>query len=167
MSDTEPMSSPGEAAAERIQAIGQQLRQQLETVIFGQSQVIDLLLVGLLSEGHVLLEGLPGTAKTTLVKCLAQLLHLDFNRIQLTPDMLPAEITGTSVYDMNTREFSFKKGPIFTDLLLADEINRTPPKTQSALLEAMEEHQVTADGTRHLLSSLFTVVATLNPIEFE
>jgi MoxR-like ATPase len=167
MSNPEPISSPGEAAAERIKAIGQQLRQQLETVIFGQSQVIDLLLVGLLSEGHVLLEGLPGTAKTTLVKCLAQLLHLDFNRIQLTPDMLPAEITGTSVYDMNTREFSFKKGPIFTDLLLADEINRTPPKTQSALLEAMEEHQVTADGRRHALSSLFTVVATLNPIEFE
>ena len=167
MSDNAPISSPGEAAAAKISAIGQQLRQQLQTVIFGQAQVIDLLLVGLLSEGHVLLEGLPGTAKTTLVKCLAQLLQLEFNRIQLTPDMLPAEITGTSVFDMNTRAFSFKKGPIFTDLLLADEINRTPPKTQSALLEAMEEHQVTADGTRHPLSSLFTVVATLNPIEFE
>lgn len=167
MSDTEPMFSPGEAAASRISAIGNQLRAQLESVIFGQSQVIDLLLVGLLSEGHVLIEGLPGTAKTTLVKSLAQLLHLDYNRIQLTPDMLPAEITGTSVYDLNTREFSFKQGPIFTDLLLADEINRTPPKTQSALLEAMEEHQVTADGHQHKLSELFTVIATLNPIEFE
>jgi len=167
MSDTEPLSSPGEAAASRISGIGHQLRQQLETVIFGQAQVIELLLVGLLSEGHVLLEGLPGIAKTTLVKCLAQLLHLDYNRIQLTPDMLPAEITGTSVYDLNTREFSFKQGPIFTDLLLADEINRTPPKTQSALLEAMEEHQVTADGRQHRLSDLFTVFATLNSIEFE
>jgi len=171
MSDTEflsgPESSPGEAAASRISAVGQQLRQQLETVIFGQAQVLDLLLVGLLSEGHVLLEGLPGTAKTTLVKSLAQLLHLDYNRIQLTPDMLPAEITGTSVFDLNTREFSFKKGPIFTDLLLADEINRTPPKTQSALLEAREEHQVTADGRQHKLSDLFTVIATLNPIELE
>src|SRR5262249_5409739 len=145
----------------------QKLRQQLETVIFGQSAAIDLLLVGLLSEGHVLIEGLPGTAKTTLVKTLAQLLHLDFRRIQLTPDMLPAEITGTSIYDLNTRSFSFRPGPIFTDLLLADEINRTPPKTQSALLEAMEEHQVTADGEKHALSPLFTVIATLNPIEFE
>jgi MoxR-like ATPase len=155
------------AAADRIRAIADQLRRQLETVIFGQSQVIDLLLIGLLSEGHMLIEGLPGTAKTTLVKSLAQLLHMDFKRIQLTPDMLPAEITGTSIYDLNSRSFSFKQGPVFTDLLLADEINRTPPKTQSALLEAMEEHQVTADGQKHALSPLFTVVATLNPIEFE
>ena len=161
------LSSPGEAAVERISGLGQTLRQALESVIFGQSQVIDLLLVGLLAEGHVLLEGLPGTAKTTLVKCLARLLHLDYSRIQLTPDMLPAEITGTSIYELNTREFSFKNGPVFTDLLLADEINRTPPKTQSALLEAMEERQVTADGQQHALSPLFTVIATLNPIEFE
>lgn len=157
----------GDTAATAIQAIAQKLHQQLETVIFGQSTAIDLLLVGLLSEGHVLIEGLPGTAKTTLVKTLAQLLHMDFRRIQLTPDMLPAEITGTSIYDLNTRNFSFRQGPIFTDLLLADEINRTPPKTQSALLEAMEEHQVTADGEKHALSPLFTVIATLNPIEFE
>lgn len=151
----------------RVQALADTLRTQLETVIFGQSQAIELLLVGLLSEGHVLIEGLPGTAKTTLVKSLARLLQLDFNRIQLTPDMLPAEITGTSVYDLNSRAFSFRPGPIFTDVLLADELNRTPPKTQSALLEAMEEHQVTADGQRHVLSPLFTVIATLNPIEFE
>jgi MoxR-like ATPase len=165
--DSEPIQSVHNTAASRIKQIADSLRQQLETVIFGQSQVIDLLLVGLLSDGHVLIEGLPGTAKTTLVKSLAQLLKLNFNRIQLTPDMLPAEITGTSIYDLNTREFAFKQGPIFTDLLLADEINRTPPKTQSALLEAMEEHQVTADGKRYELSPLFTVVATLNPIEFE
>ncbi len=154
-------------AAPHIQQIAQRLQERLETVIFGQDAVINLLLVGLFSEGHMLIEGLPGIAKTTLVKCLAQLLQLDFNRVQLTPDMLPAEITGTSVYDLNARSFSFRKGPIFTDLLLADEINRTPPKTQSALLEAMEEHQVTADGEKHLLSPLFTVIATLNPIEFE
>jgi MoxR-like ATPase len=161
------MPNGEETAANRIQEIAQRLHRQLEAVVFGQGPVIDLLLIGLLSEGHVLLEGLPGTAKTTLVKTLAQLLHLDFNRIQLTPDMLPAEITGTSIYDLNTRSFSFRPGPIFTDLLLADEINRTPPKTQSALLEAMEEHQLTVDGTRHPLSPLFTVIATLNPIEFE
>lgn len=167
--ETAPESthSTAEAAAAQIQGVAQELHRHLETVIFGQSKVIDLLLIGLLSEGHMLLEGLPGTAKTTLVKCLAQLLQLDFSRIQLTPDMLPAEITGTSVYDLNSRSFSFKKGPIFTDLLLADEINRTPPKTQSALLEAMEEHQVTVDGQRNPLSPLFTVIATLNPIEFE
>lgn len=156
-----------ESATTSIQQVAQNLREQLSSVVFGQSDAIDLLLVGVLSEGHVLIEGLPGTAKTTLVKTLAQLLNLDFRRIQLTPDMLPAEITGTSVYDLNTRGFSFRKGPVFTDLLLADEINRTPPKTQSALLEAMEEHQVTADGEKHALSPLFTVIATLNPIEFE
>lgn len=167
MTEPEALPANGETAAARIQGIAKNLHQQLETVIFGQSQVIDLLLISLLSEGHVLLEGLPGTAKTTLVKCLAQLLRLNFNRIQLTPDMLPAEITGTSVYDLNTRNFSFKQGPIFTDLLLADEINRTPPKTQSALLEAMEEHQVTSDGQKNELSPLFTVIATLNPIELE
>ena len=157
----------GKHAALFIQNIAQRLRQQLETVIFGQEAVINLLLIGLLSEGHVLIEGVPGTAKTTLAKMLAQSLQLDFRRIQLTPDMLPAEVTGTSMYDLNSRSFSFHQGPIFTDLLLADEINRTPPKTQSALLEAMEEHQVTADGEKHALSNLFTVIATLNPIEFE
>lgn len=150
-----------------IEAVTQRLREQLEQHIFGQPEAIELLLVGLLSEGHLLLEGIPGTAKTTLVKTLAQLMQLDFRRVQLTPDMLPAEIIGTSLYDLNSRSFSFKKGPVFTDLLLADEINRTPPKTQSALLEAMEEHQVTVDGERHPLSKCFTVIATLNPIEFE
>lgn len=165
----EPENTPvtGDTAASRISGIAQTLKAQLETVIFGQGEVIDLLLIGLLSEGHILLEGLPGTAKTTLVKSLARSLNLDFNRIQLTPDMLPAEITGTSIYDLNTKAFSFKKGPIFTDLLLADEINRTPPKTQSALLEAMEEQQVTTDGQSNPLSPLFTVIATLNPVEFE
>jgi MoxR-like ATPase len=161
------MQNEGEQAAQRIHSLAARLKAPLESVVFGQSAIVDLLLVCLFSEGHVLLEGLPGTAKTTLVKTLARLLDMGFSRIQLTPDMLPAEITGTSIYDLNTRTFSFRQGPIFTDLLLADEINRTPPKTQSALLEAMEEHQVTADGHQHPLSELFTVIATLNPIEFE
>ena len=154
-------------AAQKIEAVASRLRDGLESVVYGQRQVIDLLLIGLLSEGHILLEGLPGTAKTTLVKTLAKLTRLEFSRIQLTPDMLPAEITGTSMYDLTSKSFTFKKGPVFTDLLLADEINRTPPKTQSALLEAMEEQQVTVDGVQYLLSNLFTVIATLNPVEFE
>jgi MoxR-like ATPase len=156
-----------EVAAERIGQLAITLRAALGSVVFGQSAVIDMLLVALFSEGHVLLEGPPGTAKTTLVKTFAQIIGLNFSRIQLTPDMLPAEITGTSLYDLNTRTFSFRRGPVFTELLLADEINRTPPKTQAALLEAMEERQVTADGERHPLPPLFTVMATLNPIEFE
>ncbi len=155
------------ANGKTLESVAQALTRRLTDVIYGQQDVIEMLVVGLLSEGHILLEGIPGTAKTTLVKTLAQLTRLEFRRVQLTPDMLPAEIIGTSVYDLNTRSFSFRKGPVFTDLLLADEINRTPPKTQAALLEAMEEHQVTADGTRYELSPLFTVVATLNPIEFE
>lgn len=150
-----------------IEEVTRRMKTALQEIVYGQEDVINLLLIGFLSEGHMLLEGIPGTAKTTLVKSLARLIHLDFKRVQLTPDMLPSEIIGTSIFDLNTRNFTFKRGPIFTDLLLADEINRTPPKTQSALLEAMEEHQVTVDGTRHGLSQLFTVIATLNPIEFE
>lgn len=155
------------AEANPAQKLATRLREQLETIVFGQTEVIDLLIVGFLAEGHMLLEGLPGMAKTILVKSMAQLLDVDFSRIQLTPDMLPAEITGTSVYDLNSRSFTFKKGPVFTDILLADEINRTPPKTQSALLESMEELQVTVDGQKYPLSALFTVIATLNPVEFE
>lgn len=154
-------------ASDLISSVARKIGAQLEQIVFGQQEAIELLLIGLLSEGHVLMEGLPGTAKTTLVKALSQLVQADFKRIQLTPDMLPAEITGTSVYDLNARNFTFKPGPVFTDLLLADEINRTPPKTQSALLESMEEQQVTIDGVCHALPSLFTVIATLNPVEFE
>lgn len=139
----------------------------LKGFIVGQDQVIDQLLVALLADGHVLLEGVPGTAKTLLVKTLARILGAEFGRIQLTPDMLPSDILGTSVYDLNTKTFSVKKGPIFTSLLLADEINRTAPKTQSALLEAMEERQVTIDGQTGKLNDLFMVVATQNPVEFE
>ena len=143
------------------------LRARINEVIVGQEMVIDQILVALLADGHVLLEGVPGTAKTMLVKTLASLIGTDFGRVQLTPDMLPSDILGTSVYDLTSKTFSLKRGPIFTSMLLADEINRTPPKTQSALLEAMEERQITLDGRTEKLPDLFMVVATQNPIEFE
>ncbi|MDG2991303.1 MoxR family ATPase [Candidatus Synechococcus calcipolaris G9] len=133
----------------------------------GQEAIVTGLLVALLSEGHVILEGVPGTAKTLIVKLLARLIQADFRRIQLTPDVLPADILGTSIFDFNSRSFRLRKGPIFTQVLLADEINRTPPKTQAALLEAMEERQVTLDGNTLPLSPLFWTIATQNPLEFE
>jgi MoxR-like ATPase len=144
-----------------------QIGQTLETVVVGQSILIDQLLVALLTGGHVILEGVPGTGKTLMVKVIARLIQSEFCRIQLTPDILPSDILGTNVFDLNTRNFILKKGPIFTQVLLADEVNRTPPKTQAALLEAMEEQQVTLDGTRHPLSDLFWVIATQNSLEFE
>lgn len=143
------------------------LNQALNQVVVGQSTLIEQALIGLLSGGHIILEGVPGTGKTLLVKVLAQLIKADFRRIQLTPDVLPGDITGTNIFDLNTRNFSLKKGPVFTEVLLADEINRTPPKTQAALLEAMEEMQVTLDGETLPLPDLFWVIATQNPLEFE
>ncbi len=145
----------------------QKLRTELSTVILGQQAVVDGLLVALLAEGHVILEGVPGTAKTLLVKLLSSLIQAEFRRVQLTPDVLPADVLGTSIFDFNTHQFTLRKGPIFTQILLADEINRTPPKTQAALLEAMEERQVTLDGTTMPLSPLFWTIATQNPLEFE
>ncbi len=143
------------------------LNQALNQVVVGQSTLIEQALIGLLSGGHIILEGVPGTGKTLLVKVLAQLIKADFRRVQLTPDVLPSDITGTNIFDLNTRSFSLKKGPVFTEVLLADEINRTPPKTQAALLEAMEEMQVTLDGESLPLPDLFWVIATQNPLEFE
>lgn len=143
------------------------LSQALSQVVVGQTALVQQLMVALLSGGHVILEGVPGTGKTLTVKVLAQLIQAEFRRIQLTPDILPSDILGTNIFDQNTRSFSLKKGPIFTQVLLADEINRTPPKTQAALLEAMEEQQVTLDGQSLPLSELFWVIATQNSLEFE
>lgn len=140
---------------------------ELRKTIVGQDRVIEQILVALLAEGHALLEGVPGTAKTLIVKTLARIIGAEFSRIQFTPDLMPSDITGTNVFNIATSVFSLRRGAIFTDVLLADEINRTPPKTQSALLEAMEERQVTIDGEMHRLPALFTVLATENPIEYE
>jgi MoxR-like ATPase len=122
------------------------LGKAINQIVVGQPTLIKQTLIALLAGGHIILEGVPGTGKTLLVKVLAQLIQSDFSRIQLTPDVLPSDITGTNIFDLNTRDFTLKKGPVFTEILLADEINRTPPKTQAALLEAMEEMQVTLDG---------------------
>ncbi|MFB2922583.1 AAA family ATPase [Aerosakkonema funiforme] len=148
-------------------AVINRLAQALNQIVVGQNTLVQQLLVALLAGGHVILEGVPGTGKTLLVKVLAQLVQADFRRIQLTPDILPADIIGTNIFDLNTRKFTLKKGPVFTQILLADEINRTPPKTQSALLEAMEEGQVTMDGESLPLPELFWTIATQNPLEFE
>ncbi|MBD2364314.1 MoxR family ATPase [Anabaena minutissima FACHB-250] len=143
------------------------LGENLNQIIVGQSSLVHQLLIALLSGGHIILEGVPGTGKTLLVKVLAQLIQAEFSRVQLTPDVLPSDITGTNIFDLNSHSFTLKKGPVFTEVLLADEINRTPPKTQAALLEAMEEMQVTLDGESLPLPDLFWVIATQNPLEFE
>ncbi len=140
---------------------------ELRKVVVGQNEAIEQILVALLAEGHALIEGVPGTAKTLTVKTLARITGAQFNRIQFTPDLMPSDITGTNVFNVATSDFTLRRGPVFTDILLADEINRTPPKTQAALLEAMEERQVTIDGEPHALSPIFTVLATENPIEYE
>jgi MoxR-like ATPase len=150
-----------------LNTIFDRLSQTLSQVIVGQSTLIQQLMVALLSGGHVILEGVPGTGKTLTVKAIARLVQAEFRRIQLTPDVLPSDILGTNIFDLNSRSFILKKGPIFTQVLLADEINRTPPKTQAALLEAMEEQQITLDGESLPLSELFWVIATQNSLEFE
>jgi MoxR-like ATPase len=144
-----------------------QLAKSLSQIVVGQPSLVQQLMVAFLSGGHVILEGVPGTGKTLTVKALAQLVQADFRRIQLTPDVLPSDILGTNIFDFNTRTFTLKQGPVFTQMLLADEINRTPPKTQAALLEAMEEQQVTLDGESMRLPDLFWVIATQNSLEFE
>lgn len=150
-----------------VSDLAEYLRGEISKAIVGQEQVVEQVLVAVFTEGHALIEGVPGTAKTLLVKVLARAVGAGFGRIQFTPDLMPADVTGTNIFNMATSTFSLRHGPIFTDLLLADEINRTPPKTQAALLEAMEERQVTIDGDAHALSPLFTVLATQNPIEYE
>jgi MoxR-like ATPase len=143
------------------------LRAEVHKVVVGQDRALDLMLVALLSDGHVLVEGVPGTAKTLLARAFAAALGIGFNRIQFTPDLMPGDVLGTNLFDFRTNAFMLTKGPIFTDVLVADEINRTPPKTQAALLQAMQERAVTIDGRTHPLSAGFMVIATQNPIEQE
>lgn len=145
----------------------EKVRRELSSVIVGQEKMIDQLLVALLSNGHVLLEGVPGVAKTITAKLLAKTTDIGFSRIQFTPDLMPSDILGTSVYDQKKTEFEFRKGPVFSNLILIDEINRAPAKTQAALFEVMEERQVTIDGKRYEMAAPFLVVATQNPIEQE
>ena len=154
----------GVCAAGELFARGQE---QIGRVIAGQQEAVSQALMTMLCGGHALIEGVPGVAKTLAVKTLARFLQLEFRRVSGTPDMMPADILGTNVFSPKTGEFSFHKGPVFTQFLLTDEINRMPPRTQAALLESMEERQVTADGERHVLDDYFTVFATQNPVEFE
>lgn len=141
------------------------LREHMQSVIVGQSALLDRIMIGVLTGGHLLLEGPPGLAKTTAVKALAGGIHASFQRIQFTPDLMPADLTGSEVFDPQQRQFEFLRGPLFHEIILADEINRAPPKVQSALLEAMEEHQITVGGQTHALPALFIVMATQNPLE--
>ncbi len=143
------------------------MRGEVRKAVIGQDEAVDSLLIGLVTGGHVLLEGVPGTAKTLMARSLAFALDVSFKRIQFSPDLMPADVVGTTVYDVERHSFDLRRGPVFANLVLADEINRTPPKTQSALLEAMQEGQVTIDGTPHPLPQPFMVVATQNPVEYE
>ena len=150
-----------------VSRLKQKVQAEVGKVVVGREAEVDLLLVSLLAKGHVLLEGVPGVSKTLLAKAFARCLGLDFRRVQFTPDMLPLDIVGGFVFNMQSREFQFRKGPVFTDILLADEVNRAPPKVQSALLEAMQERQVTVEGQTEMLPSHFMVIATQNPLEFQ
>lgn len=150
-----------------VRALARRLRDDMQRVVFGQERAVSLLITALLAEGHVLFEGVPGTAKTLTARSFARLLAMDFNRIQFTPDLMPGDVLGTNLFNFQTNSFALTRGPIFTELLLADEINRTPPKTQAALLEAMQERKVTIDGKTWPLGDGFMVVATQNPIEQE
>jgi MoxR-like ATPase len=150
-----------------IQAFSQRLVSNLERVIIGKRDTVELIIIGLLCQGHILIEDVPGVGKTMLARSLARSLDCSFNRIQFTPDMLPSDVTGVSIYNQQKGQFEFRPGPIIGQIILADEINRATPKTQAALLEAMEEHQVTVDGITHDLPRPFMVLATQNPIEYE
>jgi MoxR-like ATPase len=158
-------TAPTAALAGRTALVA--VRDEVGKAVVGQDQVVSGLIVALLCEGHVLLEGVPGVAKTLLVRALATALAIDAKRVQFTPDLMPGDVTGSLVYDARTAEFEYREGPVFTNLLLADEINRTPPKTQAALLEAMEERQVSVDGVPRPLPVPFLVAATQNPVEYE
>ncbi len=164
---TSPSFSPQAPSPSPAQHALGALRYEVGKAVVGQESAVTSLIIALLCRGHVLLEGVPGTAKTLLVRSFAQALRLTTTRVQFTPDLMPGDITGSLVYDARSTEFTFREGPVFTNLLLADEINRTPPKTQAALLEAMEERQVTVDGKPRPLPTPFVVAATQNPVEYE
>ena len=164
---SETTAAQADALAPEAREALARVRAEVAMAVVGQDAAVAGLLVGLLARGHVLLEGVPGVAKTLLVRSLAAALSVETKRVQFTPDLMPGDLTGSLVYDAGSSDFTFRPGPVFTNLLLADEINRTPPKTQSALLEAMEERQVSIDGRAHALPSPFLVAATQNPVEYE
>lgn len=165
--NTEGLPQPTPANVERVVRMSESVKSELSKVIVGQTELMDLLVIALLCDGHVLLEGVPGIAKTLTAKMLAKTIATEFSRIQFTPDLMPTDVVGTMVFNMKTSELTFNAGPIFSNLVLIDEINRAPAKTQSSLFEVMEERQVTVDGTTHPLGFPFLVIATQNPIEQE
>jgi MoxR-like ATPase len=152
---------------EELSQQAEQIRDEVERAVVGKRDALELVLLGILADGHVLIEDFPGLAKTLTARAFAQVTSIGFTRVQFTPDLMPSDVTGSSIYNQREGDFEFRPGPIFTNLLLADEINRAPPKTQAALLEAMQERQVTIEGTTHLLAPPFLVLATQNPIEYE
>ncbi|WP_291377572.1 MoxR family ATPase [Demequina sp.] len=166
-SASQPFTGPSDTVTSPARDALGRIRIEIGKAVVGQDRAVTGLVIALLCKGHVLLEGVPGVAKTLLVRTMAQTLGLEFSRVQFTPDLMPGDVTGSLVYDARTAAFSFRQGPVFTNLLLADEINRTPPKTQSSLLESMEERQVTVDGDSLPLPDPFLVIATQNPIEYE
>lgn len=165
--ETTPDVTPQHIDTNPLSQLVEQVQEQIQKVIVGQHNMIDLLLAGLLADGHILIEGVPGVAKTLTAKLLSKLINAQFSRIQFTPDLMPSDVLGTSIFNPQTASFQFKQGPIFSNLVLIDEINRAPAKTQAALFEVMEERQVTVDGTTHTMRSPFMVIATQNPIEHE
>lgn len=169
MQDENPLNTWGQNSIEieQISDAVERVKDELHKVIIGQDRMIDLMLIALFSGGHVLLEGVPGVAKTLTAKLLSRTLSIDFSRIQFTPDLMPSDVTGTTIFNMKESDFSFNKGPIFSNIVLIDEINRAPAKTQAALFEVMEEQQVTVDGTTYKMTFPFFVMATQNPIEQE
>lgn len=167
MEENQDINFDNRIPLEDLKQAAEQIKQELGKVIIGQNNFVELLIVALLADGHVLIEGVPGIAKTITAKLFAKILKTDFSRIQFTPDLMPSDVLGTSILNMKTSEFEFKKGPIFSNVVLIDEINRAPAKTQAALFETMEERQATIDGTTYKFESPFMVLATQNPIEQE